>query len=232
MREIFVIRHQESAPLGLLRDVFDERGVAWRYVDCWRRDDVPAVDQVGALIVLGGEMNADEVDGFPHLSRVRGLMRDAVDADIPVLGICLGAQVLARALGGDVYPSPRREIGFVPVRATPAAHTDPVVAPFAPAAKVFQFHEDTCSLPPGAELLFEGDEVAVQGFRAGERAYGLQFHLEVTEREIAAWCDESPDLEPAWGVTKEELLRAARTHLPDQHRRARDTAAGFLDLIR
>ena len=107
---------------------------------------------MSALIVLGGEMNVDALDRHPFLRQARTLVRAAVDAGRPMLGVCLGAQILTRAMGAEVRAGPRREIGFLPVKATAAGMDDPVLAPFAPEAKVFQFHEDTCELPEGAAL--------------------------------------------------------------------------------
>lgn len=177
-------------------------------------------------------MNADDLDGYPFLRDVRSLVGAAVAAEVPVLGVCLGAQVLTRALGAEVRPAPRREIGFLPVKATSAGMDDPVLAAFAPTAMVFQFHEDECELPPGAELLFEGEDVRVQAFRAGANAYGVQFHFEVTPEIIAAWCDEVPDLEEGWGRSKEAIVAEAEHHLDAQAVAGRAAASHFLRLIR
>lgn len=228
------IRHQSSAPLGIIADVLDDAQVTWRYVDPWRGDDLPDVADVSGLIVLGGEMNADAVGDHPWLADVRRLMRDAVDADVPVLGVCLGAQLLARATDAPVRPAQRREIGFRRVEVLPAGVADPLLGAFAPSSLVFQFHEDTCELPNGAELLATNDATRVQAFRLGSRGYGVQFHFEVTLREIAAWCDETPPdvLRDVWGTTKDELLAQAASHLPTQQRAGRRLTAAFVELLR
>lgn len=232
MKRLACIRHQGSAPLGIIESVLHDSGVGWRYIDAWSSAGLPEVSEVSGLILLGGEMNADDLDRYPFLQHVRSLVRSAVDAEVPVLGVCLGAQVLTRALGGEVRPAPVREIGFLPVKATDAGMDDPVLAPFAPAATVFQFHEDECELPPGAELLFEGEDVRVQAFRAGTSAYGVQFHFEVTPEIVAAWCDEVPDLEQTWGKTKEDVVAEAEHHLDAQAVAGRAAASAFLRLIR
>ena len=170
-------------------------------------------------------MNADEVEEYPYLLGLRDLMRDAVQRERPVLGICLGAQILARALGADVYRAPKRELGFLEVTGT--GIEDEILAPFSPSSRVFQFHEDTCSLPRGAELLFTSQDVAVQAFRWGRKAYGIQFHLEVTTREIETWCDEVDDLQGRWGMTKQEVLKQADQFLVTQQRAGRDVAMRF-----
>ncbi|MPZ74129.1 MAG: type 1 glutamine amidotransferase [Nitriliruptorales bacterium] len=234
MKPLACVRHQLTAPLGVIGDVLDGAGVPWRYVDAWRGDAVPAVDDVSGLIVLGGEMNADAVDGHPWLADVRGLLRDAVAQDVPVLGVCLGAQLLARALDAAVLPGAVREIGFRKVDVLPSGDHDPLLRHFAPSSLVFQFHEDTCEPPDGAELLATNDDCAVQAFRAGERAYGVQFHFEVTTAEIRAWCDETPAdvLRDVWGTTKDALLAEAALHLQTQQRLGRELTAGFVGLLR
>jgi GMP synthase (glutamine-hydrolysing) len=232
MKPLACIRHQGSAPLGIIEDVLRERDLPWRYVDAWSSDGLPDVSEVSGLIVLGGEMNADDLDGYPFLQEVRSLVRSAVDAEVPVLGVCLGAQVLTRALGARVRPAPVREIGFLPVKATDAGMDDGVLAAFTPAATVFQFHEDECELPAGAELLLEGEDVRVQAFRAGPSAYGVQFHFEVTPEIVAAWCDEVPDLEQGWGRSKEAVVAEAERHLDAQTMAGRQVARAFLELVR
>ena len=231
MRELFCVRHQPTAPLGIIEEVLRAEKIPWRYVDVWDDPDTPSASDASGLIVLGGEMNVDQLDRHPFLAAVRRLTLDAVESNMPVLGICLGAQVLARVLGSEVYPSPVKEIGFLPVRATAAGSRDPVMSSFAPEARVFQFHEDACKLPDGAELLFTGDEVPVQAFRMGETAYGIQFHFEVTTEEIAAWCDETPDLEEGWGTSKEKLMRQAEESLAGQQEAGREATRGFLKLL-
>lgn len=174
-------------------------------------------------------MSAGDVREHAYLDPLRDLVRDSVDAGLPVLGICLGAQILARALDADVYRAPVKEIGWREVRATGVP--DPVLEPFAPRSRVFQFHEDTFSLPPGADLLLAGDEVAVQAFRIGDNAYGIQFHFEVTTTEIESWCDETPDLEESWGMSKSEVMAQADAELATQQAAGREVARRFTKIV-
>lgn len=231
MNPILCVRHQETCPLGILGEVFDVEQVPWRYLDAWEDDAAPDLADISGLVVLGGEMNVDEVDRYPFLKTVRDLTRDVVRAEMPVLGVCLGAQVMARALGAEVTRSPIRELGFVEVEATDAGRDDPVLGAFAPRAKVFQFHEDVCALPAGAELLFRANDVAVQAYKVGARAYGVQFHLEVTRTEVERWCTDTPNLERDWGASKEEVVAQAEVMLGDQQQRGRDVARRFLEVL-
>jgi GMP synthase (glutamine-hydrolysing) len=228
MKPLLCLRQQANVPLGIIEDVLEEEKVEWRYADCWTGADLPDLTDVSGLIVLGGTMNADEVAEFPHLVQVKEVMREAVATGKPLLGICLGVQLLSRALGGDVYKAPVKETGFLEVE---AVGKDPLLDPFAPRSRIFQFHEDTCTLPAGAELLYTSEDVAVQAFKAGERAYGVQFHFEVTTTEISNWCDATPDLEENWGASKRELLDQAHQHLEEQQRTGREVARRFTDLL-
>lgn len=229
MKPLLCVRHQATAPLGIIEGVLDEQAVEWRYFDAWRESSWPRPSEASGLIVLGGEMSAGDVGEHSYLDPLRDLVRDSVEADLPVLGICLGAQILARALDADVYRAPVKEIGWKEVRATGVP--DPVLDPFAPRSRVFQFHEDTFSLPAGADLLFSGEDVAVQAFRVGDRIYGVQFHFEVTTAEIEAWCDETTDLEQSWGISKREVMAQADAELATQQAAGREVARRFADIV-
>ena len=232
MKPLLCVRHQATAPLGIIEDVIRHQNIPWRYLDVYDTDDIPDIEEISGLIVLGGEMNADDLDSYPFLKNVRHLLEQAIAKEVPTLGVCLGAQIMTRALGAEVKPAPIRELGFLPVKATAAGMDDPVLAPFTPEATVFQFHEDECELPPGAELLMEGEDVTVQAFKVGTNSYGIQFHFEVTPEIISAWCDEVPDLEAGWGLSKERVLADARDHLAAQRAAGEKTAAAFLTLLR
>jgi GMP synthase (glutamine-hydrolysing) len=231
VKPLVVIRPQESVALGVAEAPLDDAAVPWQYLEVYRDVDWPDVGEVSGLVVLGGEMNVDRIDDYPFLGHGRDLLKRAAEDGVPVLGICLGGQLLARALGADVRPAPVREIGFHPVRATPAGSSDPVVGAFGPESHVFQFHEDAFDLPAGAELLFTGETTVNQAFRYGRCAYGVQFHFEVTERIVAAWCDETPNLEGEWGVTDEEVLAEARRLLPAQRTAAIEAVSAFAQLV-
>ena len=232
VKPILVIRHQPSAPLGAAARALDDAGVTWRYRDAWKAAEWPDLDDVSGLIALGGAMNADQTGDYPFLQRVRSVLEGAVEGDVPVLGICLGGQLLARVLGAEVEPMVTKEVGFLRVEATTEGREDPVMSPFAPSTRVFQFHEDAFGLPPDADLLFAGEGAPNQAFRFGRVAYGVQFHFEATERLIAKWCDLTPDLEEAWGVTKQALLKEARALLPAQKAAALAAVGNFATLTR
>ncbi|MDQ6711119.1 MAG: GMP synthase [Candidatus Dormibacteraeota bacterium] len=172
MKPVLCVRNDPDDNLGITPAVFAEQGVPVQRLDAFTdRVRWPDVDQIGGLVVFGGEMNVDAVDRHPYLLTQRQFLRRAVDAGTPVLGICLGAQMLARALDARVYPAPVREFGFGLVTLTPEGESDPLLRAFASGDRVFQWHEDTFDLPDGAVLLATGDAVANQAF-GSDRAPG------------------------------------------------------------
>ena len=186
--KILVFQHVPYEPLGTLDPLLKEAGFRIRYVNFGRNPHLrPSLDKYAALIVLGGPMNADQIDHYPNLLSEVEIIREAVARDMSVLGICLGAQLLAKALGGSVSRNPVREIGWYDVELTAEGRSDPVLSTFAPRQEVFQWHEDGIELPAGTVHLARSPASHVQAFRHGEHAYGLQFHLEVDSSLIERW---------------------------------------------
>lgn len=186
--KILVFQHVPYEPLGTLDPLLKRAGFRIRYVNFGRDPEQrPDLEKYAALIVLGGPMNSDQIDTYPNLLTEIDLIREAVDRDMSVLGICLGAQLLARALGGTVSRNPVREIGWSDVELTPEGESDPVLSSFDRCQQVFQWHEDGIGLPPGAVHLATSPDSEVQAFRQGEHAYGLQFHLEMNASLIERW---------------------------------------------
>jgi GMP synthase (glutamine-hydrolysing) len=230
MRPVAVVQHEPSVPPGLVADVLRSAAVPYRLVEAWRDAEWPAARDLDGLVVLGGTMNVDELDAYPFLRKSRGLMSDALDAGTPVMGVCLGSQMMARVLGGDVYRADPRNAFFSPVEVA----DDPVVAPFA-AAAVLQFHEDTFSLPPGAEELARSKRSGLlQAFRSGGSAYAIQFHFEVDRGILHEWCRNVGDdvMTSEWGISTPELSAQAELHLEAQRRAGRALFERFLDLAR
>jgi GMP synthase (glutamine-hydrolysing) len=182
-----VIRHVEIEDLGYLGVALERDGIRFDYVDAESLPNERPADRVGSLIVLGGPMGAYEVDRHPHLRTVIDLIRDFLAAGRPVLGICLGGQLLAAAAGARVYPGEHgKEIGWAPVQLTGAGVNDPLWAGFPESFHTFHWHGDTFDLPADAELLARTERY-VQAFRLGPVAYGVQFHPEVVPAQLESW---------------------------------------------
>jgi GMP synthase (glutamine-hydrolysing) len=186
---VLVFRHGLSGPIGLLGDALALRQIEWRYVDLWvSPEEDPLVEDAQAVVSLGGPMSVN--DSLPWLRREERYINRAISSGVPVLGICLGAQLLAKCLGARVGPMRRKEIGWYPVRFTAAGLEDRLFRGLSPEQTFFHWHGENFDLPAGAERLAESDLCANQAFRAGSSLYGLQFHPEVTAEIIGSWCDE------------------------------------------
>jgi GMP synthase (glutamine-hydrolysing) len=188
-----VLRHAQAEGIGLLGNALRERGIHHRALDIARGEPVPKdLRGVGGLIVLGGPMGAYEQDKHPFLRSETALLEKAIAAGRPVLGICLGAQLIAQVLGARVYPGEKREVGWAPVTLTADGRDDPLFAGGETSLTVFHLHGDTYELPPDAANLATSTVYEQQAFRWGEIVYGFQFHLEFTESIITRLAQE-PD---------------------------------------
>jgi GMP synthase (glutamine-hydrolysing) len=188
-----VFRHTQAEGLGLLANALREHGVHHRNLDLPRGEPPPRdFRPVGGLIVLGGPMAAYEMDRHPFLKVETELIERAIEAGRPVLGICLGAQLIAQVLGARVYKGEKREVGWAPVTLTADGRDDEVFGTAPERPVVFHMHEDTYELPPDAKNLATSPLYEQQAFRWGDFVYGIQFHLEFTDTMIGRLATE-PD---------------------------------------
>jgi GMP synthase (glutamine-hydrolysing) len=229
LKPVLCVRNDRYDTLGITQHALVGEGVAVQVVDAFAPGvRLPSIEEICGLVVFGGEMNVDEVERYPYLLTQRQLMVQAIESGVPVLGICLGAQMLARALGSRVYRAPVRELGFVPVRLTEAGQKDPLLSAFETGDRVFEWHMDTFDLPAGSTLLATGDQVNAQAFRAGDSAWGVQFHFEINTEGIEAWLKVSePGFERAWERTTDSVRDELRKHLPSQQQRSRRLFRAF-----
>jgi GMP synthase-like glutamine amidotransferase len=196
-RPVAVLQHVAYEGPGLLEPVLRSAGLAVSVVRLDRGEPLPSPGALSGLVVLGGPMGVGGEDAHPWLVDERDLLAGAVAAGLPVLGICLGAQQLASALGAEVRPAPAAEVGLGAVVLTPAGRRDPVLGPEygglgTTEVPCVHWHADTFSLPEGAVHLAATRAVPHQAFRVGERAYGLQFHVEVDADLATAWAPHLP----------------------------------------
>ena len=202
------MQHVAREPLGTLDPLLRERGFRIRYVNFERDPGArPSLDRYAGIIVLGGPMHAMDDVAYPHLNYETELIRAAVGSGRPVLGICLGAQLLARALGASVQSNAAREIGWHRVTLEPPAGEDALFRHFEPVERIFQWHADAFDVPEGATLLAASERCPHQAFRYGPEAYGLQFHLEVDPPLIERWT-QSPAMRPDMEATGESNILA------------------------
>ncbi len=167
---------------------FDQRNIPYIINDLYAGDEVPNhPSDYRAVIVLGGPMNVDDDEKYPYLTAEKQFIKDCVDHKVPFLGICLGSQLLACALGADVYKNTQSEIGWLGVDFTEDGKNSALFKGLQSPLPVFHWHGDTFDIPEGAKHLASSGVCKNQAFSVGAKAFGLQFHLEVTCEEAANW---------------------------------------------
>jgi GMP synthase (glutamine-hydrolysing) len=233
MKPLLVIRHERSDTLGVARRAFEEEGLPIQVLDAWADGRWPELEEVSGLLAMGGAMNVDELDRHPYLAREREVLRGVIDAGIPMMGVCLGAQLMARAVDQPVVLAPRRRCGFLPVFPTEEGRRDPVASVFSAGDLEFRWNEDTFGLPPRATLLASGPGDSIEAYRMGERAWGIAFHSEVDGPELDGWIDQvGSAIEPVWGRSAEDLRREAARRLPAHEERGHELFSRFARCVR
>ncbi|WP_246525533.1 type 1 glutamine amidotransferase [Geomobilimonas luticola] len=189
-----IVQNDPEVPLGSYADYLAELAVPYRTVQPSRGEMLPEAEGVAAAIILGGAMGVHDTDRHPFLHEVKHFIAEMVDGEVPLLGICLGGQLLADVLGATVtYNSPHREKGTLPVILTEKGESDPLFAGVSREFVSFQWHNDSFLVPEGGVLLASSPTCPGQAFRYGPVAYGTQFHPEVNRRIIADWSGRTPE---------------------------------------
>lgn len=231
MKPILVIEQEvRLAGHGVLGERLRARRVPVVPARAWV-DDLVALDvrDFAGVVPLGSNLSAWQEDDHSFLGDERALLEHALEADVPVLGICLGAQLLARAAGAEVYTGEQLEVGWLAIRLTAEASSDPLFGHAQSAEGVYQFHSDTFELPPGAVRLASSALFANQAFRIG-RAWGVQFHPEVDFRQSDIWLANHPGYCAKIGVDEAALRTSVRRGFDADGAFSRDLIDAFLDV--
>jgi GMP synthase-like glutamine amidotransferase len=193
MKKALVIMHVESEGPGTLGEFLESYGFRLQTVKLHKGEKLPRrVQQFDAIVSMGGPMGVHDENLYPLLRDEKEFLRKAVDKNIPILGICLGAQMIAHACGVTVEPAHEKELGWKDVFVTDEGRRDILFQGLPDTLQVFQWHEDTFNMPYGGALLAIGIECPHQAFRY-RNAYGLQFHIEVTEDILTKWFEPQPE---------------------------------------
>jgi GMP synthase-like glutamine amidotransferase len=220
---VLSVTHGPSVPGGVFEEVVEARG---HELGRWVVPNGPAPGDArdfDAVMAFGGSMHPDEDELFAWLESEEAFLKDVLAAGIPVVGVCLGAQMLARAAGASVAPAREEEIGWLEVELTSAGRDDPVLGVLPSSFEAFQWHHYTFGVPAGGTELARS-EVCTQAFRVG-RAWGLQFHAEVTLPMIRAWAAEDPHELP---FSEEDLMTATTPRIAEWNEHGRRLCAAFL----
>jgi GMP synthase (glutamine-hydrolysing) len=185
---LIVFRHVPHEGVGTIATSLEKAEVPYRCIDTAQGNpSFPPLSSLPGLLVMGGPMGVYESNRYPFLKREVAYIRKAIEARKPVLGICLGAQLVAHALGAKVYPQKKKEIGWYRIHLTSEGKRDPLLRGSPPSPWVFHWHGDTFDLPPKAHRLASSSLCANQAFRFARHVYGLQYHLEVDAPMIREW---------------------------------------------
>ncbi len=235
--QILVIQNGALDPIGILGESLVQRGaelLVWR---SWSSEQaIPEERNFSSVIILGGSMNACEDDKFPHLSQIVELIRQFHAADKPVMGVCLGAQLIARTFGARVHSLSRPEIGYSPLEVVPG--NVPEDAPenwlrnCPPDLHCMQWHSDTFDLPEQATLLLTNENCQNQAFRIGSKIYGFQFHPEVTPDIVMSWLVmNTAQIETQYPNLEQQFRQQIQRYAKQSAQFADEVAAFWIQLI-
>lgn len=215
MAKIVVLQNHPAESLGAIADSLESAALAWQYVRAYDGQAIPQeIRGAGGLVVMGGPQTVYQLDRYPYLRDEIRLIEDALGENKPILGVCLGSQLLAAALGAKVYRNATREIGWYRVTLAPAATDDRLLRGMPPEFVAAHWHSDIFDLPAGAVALAASAKTPVQGFRYGDQAYGLLFHAEMTNEILEALVTEFGEGLQRVGLDGGAILAEAPRHLP------------------
>ena len=198
---ILILQHIACEPAGVYEDILVDKGASIHRVEIDEGQQLPDWRAFDAILAMGGPMSVNDGDTLPWLVAEKRLVREAVLAGKPYWGVCLGVQLLAASLGARVYVGVRPEVGILPVHLTAEAQTDAVFSGLPQDFLTFQWHGETFDLPEGAVLLATSPDYPNQAFRWKKKAYGVQFHVEVTAGLVKQWSQV-----PAYQAAVERVL--------------------------
>ncbi len=233
-KEILVLQHVEAEGPGLIKAVAEAEGFCLHTIRLFRGEKLPRdTRRWSAIVVMGGPMGVYDEAEFPFISDELRLLKSAFGLKIPVLGVCLGAQLMARAAGAKVMRGDKKEIGFYRLRLTPAGRGDTLLLGLPEEFTVFQWHGDTFNIPPNASNLASSELFDHQLIKVGPNSYGLQFHIEVTEAMIAEFLSAGAAELARVPYIKDQriIMKEAREFLPAIHGRGRAIVRRFLRQI-
>jgi len=216
MAKIWVLQHHPVENLGGIADALEEAALAWQYVRVFDGAAIPAdMKGAGGLIVMGGPETVYQLDRYPYLHDEMRLMECALRDNKPILGVCLGAQLLAAVLGATVMRGESREIGWYPVRLADAASDDRLMRGLPVEFMAAHWHSDVFELPTGAIALASSAKTAIQAFRFGHKAYGLLFHAEITQERLGRLVSEFGEDLKRVGIDGDSFVAKAPEYLPE-----------------
>ncbi len=227
---VVIFQHVPFEGPGVIADMLEGRGVPFVVIHGYDDEVLPHTPAgYSAVISMGGPMSAN--DDLPYLQKEKVFLAQAVERGLPVMGICLGAQILAASVGGKVYPGTGAEVGWGEVSLTDEGRGDELFAAVQNPLPVLHWHGETFDLPAESVLLASSDSYINQAFRLGTNAYGLQFHLEITDEMVQEWVEEDGELDAGMVTDPEAILSQTPAYLNRIQLNAALVFGRFLDML-
>ena len=229
-----MFQNEECEHLGVFSKILNENNISYQYIKLYEEEEIPNLNDYSAIIILGGPMNVYEERKYPFLKKENSSIKEALKINKPMLGICLGAQIIARAAGAKVYPAKRKEIGWFTLNLTTGGIENDVFRGLERQFTVFQWHGDTFDIPSGSIKLAKSNLFPNQAFSIGKTIYALQFHLEVTKKMILEWVNRYEDelVTLKEEVDPDKMLKSSEHHIQPLNNHAFLLFSNFLHLIR
>jgi GMP synthase (glutamine-hydrolysing) len=237
-KPVLIVQHAPHEHPAAIRRALESQSIQTLWLHPYRGEHYPLVEEITGMISLGGPMGANDEAKHPWLTAEGELMRACVDAGLPVVGICLGGQLLAKTMGGRVETHSTQEVGWFPIELNEKGLTDPVLGAAGASPTVYHWHGDTFHLPPGAELLASSAACPRQAYRLGERVYGFQFHPEADHQLVLEWLalrgvdEELLEVQKQFGKATVQDATTQRNHALKGEKGSLKITAGIGSLFR
>lgn len=231
MKKVLFLQHGEVDKPGLLAEILSAKGIGLEVCHAWRETEFPSLDEFHGLALGGGGQSAWEVEKYPYLDLECRLVLEAIQRGLPVIGLCLGAQLLARASGAKVSRAEQKEIGFFPVELNAVGRSDSIVSALPPRFPATHWHGDVFEIPKSGQCLGSSALTQNQILRCGPKCLGFQFHLEMTPRLFEELVWDAEDFFRECGLAPDALILEAREVLPRLEPMAREVFSRWAALI-
>lgn len=229
-----MLQNEECEHLGVFSKILNQNNISYQYIKLFEQENIPNLKEYAAIIILGGPMNVYEEEKYPFLKKEVSTIKEAMKIKKPILGLCLGAQIIARAAGARVYSGKQKEIGWFTINLTKNGIENKIFKNLEKQITVFQWHQDTFDIPDNGKKLAASNLFPNQAFSIGDNVYAFQFHLEVTKNMIITWIkrydEELTSLKNE--VYPTEIIKSSEQNILQLNNQASLFFSNFLNILK